>query len=113
MHIGKFRKVIGGYAGRLQTLDLDLDIRILPAEQKASATAPDWHVVLARGAARIDVGCGWTRNSQKAGPYIALLLDCPSFARPLRANLMRSERDPAAHVLLWSRSLPRPREARQ
>lgn len=111
MHIGKFRKVIGGYAGRLQTLGLDLDIRILPAEQKIRATAPDWHVVLARGDARIDVGCGWTRSSDKAGPFIALLLDCPSFARPLRANLMRSDRNPADHALLWSRSLPRPREA--
>ena len=103
--------MIRGYAGRLQTLGLDLDIRILPAEQKTRATAPDWHVVLARGDARIDVGCGWTRSSDKAGPFIALLLDCPSFARPLRANLMRSDRDPAAHAMLWSRSLPRPREA--
>ncbi len=111
MHIGKFRKVIGGYAGRLQTLGLDLDIRVLPAEQKLGAMAPDWHVVLARGDTRIDVGCGWTRCSDKVGPYIALLLDCPSFARPLRANLMRSDRDAAVHVLLWSRSLPRPREA--
>ena len=37
----------------------------------------------------------------KAGPFVAVLIDDPALAQPLRANLFRS--DSSSHVLMWSR----------
>ena len=108
MHIGTFQKVVGGYAGRLRTLGLDLDVRILPADRKPTPKAPDWRVVLAASETRLEVGAGWSQESEAAGAYIVLQLDCPTWARPLRASLLRSDSDPSTFLLLWSRrSAPR------
>lgn len=103
MHIGTFEKVVGGFAGHLRTLSLDREVRILPADRKSTPAAPDWRVVLVGSETRIDVGAGWTRESAAVGAYIAIQLDCPSWARAVRASLLQSDSDPATYVLLWSR----------
>ena len=43
------------------------------------------------------------RVGDKAGAYVALLIDDPALLQPLRANLFQS--DPRTHVLMWSRPL--------
>jgi uncharacterized protein (DUF736 family) len=111
MHIGTFQKVIGGYAGHLRTLSLDKEVRILPADRKATPAAPDWRVVLAKGDTRTEIGAGWSQESATAGAYIAVQLDCPSWPRAVRANLLRSDSDPATFVLLWSRRTARREES--
>jgi uncharacterized protein (DUF736 family) len=49
------------------------------------------------------VGGGWKRTGEKAGDYVSLQLDDPTFAQPIRANLFRSGDDKAAWSLHWNR----------
>src|SRR3546814_1147877 len=51
---------------------------------------------------QIEVGAGWKRVGEKAGAYVAVQIDDPAFACPLRANLFQA--DARSHVLLWNRS---------
>ncbi len=43
------------------------------------------------------------RTGEKAGDYISLQLDDPTFARPIRANLFQADEAGMAFTLLWSR----------
>jgi uncharacterized protein (DUF736 family) len=112
MQIGCFEQSGDGFVGRLLTLTLDVPLRLVPTGFAGHGRAPDWRIHLADDGAPegigLEVGSGWNHDG-KAGGFIALQLDCPSFARPVRANLLRSHRDDAAHVLLWSPRLRRPK----
>ncbi|WP_242129824.1 DUF736 domain-containing protein [Sphingobium sp. Sx8-8] len=111
MQIGCFRAEGDGFAGRLQTLTLDVALRLVPTGFTGHGRAPDWRVHLADADAPDgigpEVGSGWNRDG-KSGAFITLQLDCPGFARPIRANLLRSNRGDEGHVLLWSPRLRRP-----
>lgn len=107
MQIGLFIATPDGFSGRLRTLTLDVELRLVPALPKDSDKAPDWRVLLA-GDAPIEMGAGWTHEGANGGTYVAVQLDCPTFARSIRANLVRSIARDGEHVLLWS---PRVRRA--
>ena len=100
--IGKFTATRDGFEGRLHTLTIDIELVIIPAQPSDAGNAPDYRIVAGGGDRSYEVGAGWKRVGDKAGDYIAFLIDDPAFARPLRANLFQS--DPGAHVLLWSRT---------
>lgn len=102
MQIGRFREVGSGYAGRLQTLTLDVPLRLVPV-QSDKEKAPDWRVHQGDNGEGPEIGSGWTHERDGGGRFIALELDCPTFARPLRANLVPARGEADAHVLLWSR----------
>ena len=102
MQIGRFREVDSGYAGRLQTLALDVPLRLVSI-QRDTANAPDWRVHFDDNGNEPEVGSGWTHQRDGGGSFIALQLDCPTFARPLRANLVPARGELDVHVLLWSR----------
>ena len=102
MKIGSFRKTRGGYLGRLQILTLDVELRIVQAAPGHSENAPDWRVLLGEGEDCAEVGAGWNHRGEKAGVYIAVQLDCPTFARPIRANLLPPHGDEDHHGLLWT-----------
>ncbi|MBB3862745.1 uncharacterized protein (DUF736 family) [Novosphingobium hassiacum] len=110
MQIGCFDKDGDGFVGCLTTLTLDVPLGLVPTGFTGHGRAPDWRVHLAADATSagfgLEVGSGWNHDS-KAGSFIAVQLDCPSFPRPVRANLLRSHRDGEAHVLLWSPRLRR------
>ena len=50
-----------------------------------------------------EVGAGWRRTGDKAGEYVSLQIDDPTFTQPLRANLFQSGSDRSAFHLLWTR----------
>lgn len=105
MQIGTFTATADGYSGRIRTLTLDIAVR-LSAAPAGGERSPDWRVSLDEEAGPIEVGAAWQHEGAKAGFYLTLQLDCPGLPRPIRANLVRSARDDATFILLWS---PRPR----
>lgn len=112
MQIGCFRQDGDGFVGGLRTLTLHVLLRLVPTGFSGHARAPDWRVHLADDSAAEgigpEVGSGWNHEG-KTGAFITIQLDCPGFARPVRANLLRSSRGDDGHVLLWSPRLRRPK----
>lgn len=111
MHIGSFQKIGPNYAGRIYTLGIDLALVIVPAEPSDADNAPDWRVHIGENAAGPEAGAGWDRTGDKAGRFISLLLDCPTFAQPIRARLFRSDRQDGLHELAWTRPQPQAEKA--
>lgn len=101
MRIGTFVVADGGFAGHLHTLTLDIDLVLVPAEPSDSENAPDYRVIAGSDDEAREVGAGWKQVGEKAGDYVSLQIDDPSFVQPLRANLFKD--DGNAHVLVWSR----------
>ena len=88
-HIGNFKRTESGYARRIHTLALDAELVLNPAEHSDGENAPDYRIH--RGDADgPEVGAGWKRVGEKAGDYITLQLDNPTFTQPIRANLFQS-----------------------
>lgn len=107
MRIGTFTAADGGHAGHLKTLTLDIDLVLVPTESSDSENAPDFRVIAGTGDQAREVGAGWKHVGEKAGDYVAIQIDDPTFVQPLRANLFQG--DGGSHVLIWSR--PTKREA--
>jgi uncharacterized protein (DUF736 family) len=101
MRIGTFVAADGGFTGHLHTLTLDIDLVLVPADPSDSENAPDYRVIAGSDDEAREVGAGWKQVGEKAGDYVSLQIDDPSFIQPLRANLFKG--DGNAHVLIWSR----------
>ncbi|RVT38740.1 DUF736 domain-containing protein [Sphingobium algorifonticola] len=101
MRIGTFRAAGGGYNGQLRTLSLSIEISLVPADLSDSENAPDFRVVAGEDEGAREIGAGWKHVGEKAGDYVSLQIDDPSFLQPLRANLFKGDDD--GHVLVWSR----------
>ncbi len=91
--IGEFTRTKSGYGGRIRTLALDAALVLVPAEHSDAENAPDYRVHLGDDADGPEVGAGWKRTGEKAGEYVSLQLDDPTFAQPIRANLFQSADD--------------------
>jgi uncharacterized protein (DUF736 family) len=100
--IGEFTRQKRGYSGRIRTLTLDLEVTIVPFEGSDAGNAPDYRV-RAGSEEGPEIGAGWKRSSDKAGEYVSLQLDDPTFQQPIRANLFRDGDDNRAWSLYWSR----------
>lgn len=101
MKIGYFVTAEGGFAGHITTLTLDIDVVLLAAEPSDNENAPDYRVIVGDDDEAREIGAGWKRTGEKAGNYVALQIDDPSFTQPLRVNLFHE--DGTGHVLVWSR----------
>ncbi|MCF3947370.1 DUF736 domain-containing protein [Acidiphilium iwatense] len=104
--IGQFTRDEKGYIGNLDTLLLQQDIIIVPAEPSDAENAPDYRVHVfdaVNNETGSEIGAGWKRTGEKAGNYVALQIDDPSFAQPIRANLFQSTNDKASWGLHWTR----------
>ena len=101
--IGQFHRDSSGFAGELVTLTLKRELVIVPAEHSDAENAPDYrvHHIAHDGP---EIGAAWKRTGEKAGEYIALLIDDPTFAHPIRANLFRDDAKGVTWSLQWSRS---------
>ena len=110
-HIGIFTRTADGYSGHLRTLTLDIDLTLVPAEHADAENAPDYRIHRGTDADGPEVGAGWKRTGEKAGDYVALLIDDPTLPQPLRANLFQSDVNGKAFALLWNR--PAKREERR
>lgn len=101
MKIGLFVIGDGGFAGHITTLTLDIGVVLLAAEPSDNENAPDYRVIAGEDDEAREIGAAWKRTGEKAGDYVALQIDDPMFAAPLRANLFKCDGD--RHVLVWSR----------
>ncbi len=106
--IGQFAATEDGFAGRLRTVTLDTALTLVPAQSSDTENAPDYRVMMGEETDQIEVGAGWKRVGEKAGAYVAVQIDDPAFAHPLRANLFQA--DARSHVLLWNRPTKRDKE---
>ena len=98
--IGTFTRTADGFSGTIQTLILKHDVIIIvPAISTETENAPNYRVM----AGDTEIGAGWKRRGDKAGDYVSLLIDDPSFTHPIRANLFESASDGKTFQLLWTR----------
>jgi uncharacterized protein (DUF736 family) len=100
--IGTFTRTATGFAGRLRTLSLDIELTLVTAEHGDAENAPDFRIHAGDDNGP-EVGAGWKRTGDKAGEYVSLVIDDPSFAQPVRANLFQSGSNRSAFHLLWTR----------
>ncbi|KAB2681155.1 MULTISPECIES: DUF736 domain-containing protein [Brucella] len=95
------RKDNGHYEGRLQTLTLDVAIRLLPLE-KTKSTAPDYRLM----AGRAEVGAAWIKQSNSSGEeYVSLSIDTPELPSKINANLGKMDDldEPEVFAIIWNR----------
>ena len=83
-------------------LSLDIELVLVPAEHSDTENAPDYRIH-AGDEDGPEVGAGWRRTGDKAGEYVSLQIDDPTFTQPLRANLFQSGSNRSAFHLLWTR----------
>lgn len=100
--IGELTRNQTGYCGRIQTLSLNLDVTIVEAQPSDAENAPDYRVH-AGGEDGPTIGAGWKHSSEKAGEFVSLQLDDPTFAQPIRAYLFQNGDDKKSWSLQWSR----------
>lgn len=98
--IGTFTKTKAGYAGHVRTLTLEVELTIRPAEKSDAENAPEHRIYAADDR---EVGAAWNRNGEKAGDYLSVALDDPTFTQPIRAALFQSETDEKVWNLMWNR----------
>lgn len=97
--IGTFTKTDDSFVGTIRTMTINVKTKIVPNADKASETAPDYRVY-AGGA---ELGAGWLETAKDDGrDYIAMKLDDPSFAAPIRAAFFENEEE-ATGVMVWNR----------
>jgi uncharacterized protein (DUF736 family) len=107
--IGDFMHTTSGFAGRLRTLTLETDIAIVNECPSDSANTPDYCVHLGSDDGPV-IGAAWNRTGDRASAFIALSIEDPSFAQPIRANLFRDDDAGQIWSLHWKR--PSRRKAR-
>lgn len=104
--IGQFTRTKSGYTGRIQTLTLDRELTLVPAEPSDAENTPDYRVHRSDGSGPEvgpEVGAAWKRTGEKAGNYLSLQIDDPAFDRPIRANLFQLDADKDTWTLQWNR----------
>ncbi len=99
--IGTFAPTREGFEGRLSTISIDCALALVPAEPSEAENAPDYRVMAGEGDGAFEVGAGWKRVGEKAGDFVAVMIDDPALPKPLRANLFKG--NAGEHVLMWSR----------
>ncbi|NTF89559.1 DUF736 domain-containing protein [Agrobacterium rhizogenes] len=98
--IGTFSRDATGFAGCIHTFTLKRDITIVRIEPSDIENAPDYRIH--QGEDGPAIGVGWNRTGERAGEYIALLIDDPMLPQPVRATLFRNDDSGASWSLHWS-----------
>lgn len=101
--IGEFTRDESGFAGRISTLSLDLDVTITAVVDTDAENAPDYRLHHGRDDEAREIGAAWTRTGEKAGEYLSVLIDDPMLAHPIRAHLFQNGSDGASWSLHWNR----------
>lgn len=101
--IGEFTREPTGFVGRVHTFTLFREITIVPAEPSDADNAPDYRVHNGNEEGP-EIGAGWKRTGERAGDYIALVIDDPALPQPIRANLFRNDDGGASWSLHWNRA---------
>lgn len=93
--IGTFTKTDKGYQGALATLTLKAKLTFTPVD-KTGEKSPDFRVY----AAEAEIGAAWAGMSKDKKPYLSVKLDDPSFAAPVLARLIATDK---GFALIWNR----------
>lgn len=98
--IGTFTLKDGSYTGTIRTMTINVKAQLVPNTEKASDGALDFRLY-AGGA---ELGAAWRQESKDGEtPYLAVKLDDPTFAAPMRAAFFENEKD-ATGVMVWNRA---------
>ncbi|MBX3525816.1 MAG: DUF736 domain-containing protein [Rhodoblastus sp.] len=100
--IGHFTLTDHGYVGRLHFLTVDTQAVFVPTPANAADKAPDYRIHL-DDAGGPEIGAGWKKRAEKAGDFVSVVIDDPTFPQPIRANLFLSNCDEGSWSLQWSR----------
>jgi len=104
--IGTFKLTKTGIRGRIRTLALNAELILIPVDKRDAENAPDYRIHLGDvdgSEVGPEVGAGWKRTGEKAGEYVSLQLDDPTFAQSIRANLFQANEAGTEFDLLWNR----------
>lgn len=112
IRIGEFREHDDGYSGRLEMLAIKAAVTIVPAARSDVRNAPDYRVHAGESADGPEIGAAWKRTGERAGAYLAVVIDDPQLPRAIRANLFRPTIEGQPHLLFWQRGARR-RETEQ
>ncbi|EGP55762.1 hypothetical protein Agau_L101167 [Agrobacterium tumefaciens F2] len=105
--IGTFTRNNDGFFGRIRTLTLDAEVTILPIDETDAENVPN-HRIFADG---LEVGAAWDRTGERAGAYLSVTIDDPSFAEPIRARMFESDSRKDVWNLHWTRKARRDEQA--
>lgn len=96
--IGAFTLKDGTWTGTIRTMTINVKAQLVPTKDKSKG-APDFRLY-AGGA---ELGAAW-RETGKDGqtPYLAVKLDDPGFAQPMRAAFFENAKD-GTGVMVWNR----------
>lgn len=97
--IGMFTRKDDGFFGRVRTLVFDAEVSILPVDESDAENAPN-HRVFCNG---MEVGAAWDRTGDRAGAYLSVTIDDPTFSDPIRAGLFESDTKKDTWNLHWMR----------
>lgn len=100
--IGHFTRTKSGFTGHIHTLTLDRELTLIPAEGSDTENAPDYRVHRGDSSGQ-EVGAAWKRSGEKAGDYLSLQIDDPTFDRPIRANMFKLDAENDTWTLQWNR----------
>ncbi|MDH7972469.1 DUF736 domain-containing protein [Sphingomonas sp. AR_OL41] len=100
--IGRFTRTADGFHGRIETLSLNAELCLVPADADGE-NAPDYRIHLGADGEGLEVGAGWKRVGERAGAYFSLLIDDPALPQSINANLFQSNREREEHHLVWNR----------
>jgi len=101
--LGTFTRSVNGYTGHIKTLTLDFELTLVASDDTETANMPDYRIHLGTNDDGLEIGAGWKRTGDKAGDYVSLLIDDPTFMQPIRANLFQSDAKGKCFHLLWNR----------
>lgn len=104
--IGAFTRLRGLFSGRIRTLCIDAHLVLCPTNASDTPNAPNYSVHL-NDADGPEVGAAWKRTSERAGEYVAVMLDDPVFTSPFRANLFQQDHDKKVWLMSWNRQSKR------
>ena len=108
--IGTFTRDEAGFVGHLTTLMMAQDVLIVTAEPSETDNTPQYRVHIVDGETGepgAEIGAAWKRTGERAGEYLALVIDDPALPQPIRANLFRDDDAGNTWSLHWSRQRDR------
>jgi uncharacterized protein (DUF736 family) len=96
--IGAFTLKDGTWTGTIRTMTINVKAQLVPNKDKTKG-APDLRLY-AGGA---ELGAAWREDSKDGEtPFLAVKLDDPSFAQPMRAAFFENPKE-GTGVLVWNR----------
>ena len=84
--IGTFTRDEAGFVGHLTTLMMAQDVLIVTAEPSETDNTPQYRVHIVDGETGepgAEIGAAWRRTGERAGEYLALVIDDPALPQPI------------------------------